>query len=491
MLISRFAQILYDRCRACISKLPEAARTGLEAYLEQLQKMDQESKLYSQLLTDLPLHVSEEISKAVSRRIIGIISEYNRIYRSIQPAPPYDEEQYTTAYRDIFRSVLYPTITAIETVGINSSFAQRLAIESLGNVQHLTTFVLDVATEIDHSDLLASNISHLTRLQTFVYKYDCTDQVVEQLALHCSQLQYVSFSNSTAVTDGSVPHLLRLRKLEYLNINNTCISCESYQALLKNLPEIANINCQDQYEGVLDNIGTESLDTVTKYRGSIRNTQILTQICPNITELKLYLVDYDLSNLAALNNLKTLEVYISNYITSNLQVLLNVAGSRLTSLELYRVQNVNISHIIRYCSQLLLLSFVKCTFISMEFDSGARHFISVRDISLVEADTQEMLFPQFKYYVNLKSFNCRGLRIINDVLVEQAIRQGALAKLEEFLVDETGVGNLTIDTAQRIITHCNFLRVIGRLDTWDQLTAADKSTVRNYIQRNNLNIQVQ
>jgi hypothetical protein len=127
----------------------------------------------------------------------------------------------------------------------------------------------------------------------------------------------------------------------------------------------------------------------------------------------------------------------------------------------------------------------------MEFDSGARHFISVRTIKLIEADTQEMLFPQFKYYVNLKTFNCRGRRIINDVLVEQAVRQGALEKLEVFLVEETGVGNLTIDTVQRIIMHCKFLRIIGRLDSWSQLTAADKSTFRNFIQINNLKIQVQ
>jgi hypothetical protein len=127
----------------------------------------------------------------------------------------------------------------------------------------------------------------------------------------------------------------------------------------------------------------------------------------------------------------------------------------------------------------------------MEFEPAARHFISMRTIKLEEADTQEMLFQQFKYYVNLQTFNCTGLRIINDVLVEQAIRQGALAKLEVFLVEETGVGNLTINTANMILSHCKFLIIIGRLDSWGQLTAADKSSFRNFIQINNLNIQVQ
>jgi hypothetical protein len=236
--------------------------------------------MYSEILTSLPSQVSEEISCAVTVEIILIISKCDAMYRNIRPATPYDEKQYTTAYRNIFRSVLYPTITAIDTLGIYSSFAQRHIIETLGKVQHLTALILDTQTETDHSDLLASNISHLTRLQTFTYKFHCTDQVVQQLALHCSQLGDVSFSNSTAVTDASVPHLLRLRKLKYVNIDNTSISCESYQALLQYLPKIANINCQHQYEGVLNNLGTDILDTVTTYRGSFRSSEILTQICP-------------------------------------------------------------------------------------------------------------------------------------------------------------------------------------------------------------------
>jgi hypothetical protein len=275
MLIRRFIRLLNLRIWACNRRLPEAARTGFEAYLEQIQKMQHESQMYSEFLTSLPSEVSEEISCEVPVEIILIISKYEAMYRNIQRATPYDEEQYTTAYRNIFRSVLCPTITAIDTLGIYSNFAQRLVIETLGKVQHLTAFILDVPTETDYSALRASNISHLTTLQTFTYKFHCTDQVVEQLALHCSQLRTVSLSNSAAVSDGSVPKLLRLQKLNFVDVSKTSISCESYQVLLKNLPEIASINCQHQYEGVLNNLRTEILDTVTTYRGSFRSNEIL------------------------------------------------------------------------------------------------------------------------------------------------------------------------------------------------------------------------
>jgi hypothetical protein len=52
----------------------------------------------------------------------------------------------------------------------------------------------------------------------------------------------------------------------------------------------------------------------------------------------------------------------------------------------------------------------------------------VRSINLIEADTQGIIFPNLKYYVNLEEYYCRGLPIINDTLMREALRQGALAK---------------------------------------------------------------
>jgi hypothetical protein len=182
---------------------------------------------------------------------------------------------------------------------------------------------------------------HLTRLQTFTYKYHCTDQVVEQLALHCSQLRTVSLSNSAAVHN-----LLRLQKLNFVDVSKTSISCESYQALLKKFPEVANIICQHQYEGVLNNLGTEILDTVTTYRGSFRSTEILTQICPNITELILYEVYDDHSNLASVCNLESFGLFGGNCLSSNLRMSVRDLGRSVSDLHLNRFINVDISHII-------------------------------------------------------------------------------------------------------------------------------------------------
>jgi hypothetical protein len=142
-------------------------------------------------------------------------------------------------------------------------------------------------------------------------------------------------SNSAAVHN-----LLRLQKLNFVDVPETSICCESYKSLVKKISEVANINCQYQYEGVLTDLRTEILDTVTTYPGSFRSSKILTQICPNITELILYEVNGDLSNLAALKNFKTLEVSSGSYITSNLQVVLNVVGSRFSNLKLHRVIDV-------------------------------------------------------------------------------------------------------------------------------------------------------
>jgi hypothetical protein len=187
-------------------------------------------------------------------------------------------------------------------------------------------------------------------------------------------------SNSAAVCDGSVPHLLRLQKLNFVDVSKTFISCESYQALVKKFPEVANINCQHQNEGVLTDLGTEILDTVITYRGSFRSSEILTQICPNTTELILYEVNDDLSNLAALNNLESLGLFGGNCLTSNLRMDVRDIGRRLSDLHLNRFINVDISHIIRYCSHLIVVDLDACIFVSSQgiaFDPTAYNFLNV------------------------------------------------------------------------------------------------------------------
>jgi hypothetical protein len=494
MLIQRIINILQDRSEACIRGLHPAAQTGLQAYLEQIQNMQHESDMYSELLTFLPMQVSEDISSAVVTKIIDIISNYDREYKRLQVASTHDEEQYSTACRNIVRSVLCPSIREYDMTQISSSFAQKLVIETLDSFHNLTSLVLDTETENDHSGLLASNIHHLSNLEIFIYKFHSTNDVVEQLGLHCNALIVINVSKSRAVTNVCVPHLLRLKKLHYVNVSKTSITDVLYQVLLINLPEIENIICTDRHENVLYNIGTESLHTIKLYRGCIINMDILTQKCSNITSLTLYQVNDDVSNLTALNCLKSLKVLKGNYETSNLQVILNGTGHRLNELCLLRVDNVNISHIIMQCSGLNKLGIEQCTFVPVDqntvFHPQNPHFRSVIELVIMQRNENEICKQNFQYYVNLESFACSGDEILNDDLVSQAIRQGGFKNIVELLIYETGDGVLTMRSAELLIEYCERLRLLGLLQRWGRLTEDDISNLKNIIISRNLDLKI-
>jgi hypothetical protein len=72
-------------------------------------------------------------------------------------------------------------------------------------------------------------------------------------------------------------------------------------------------------------------------------------------------------------------------------------------------------------------------------------------INIIEADTQGIIFPNLKYYAYLEEYYCRGQKIINDTLMREALRQGALANLRQFRVVELGDGALTLRNAERIL----------------------------------------
>jgi hypothetical protein len=85
-------------------------------------------------------------------------------------------------------AVLPRSATKYNTTGISSSFGQKLIIQTLQYVPELTILCFDTGTEIDNSSLLSTNLHHLKKLQHFQYEYHCTDEVVEQLGLHCTEV---------------------------------------------------------------------------------------------------------------------------------------------------------------------------------------------------------------------------------------------------------------------------------------------------------------
>jgi hypothetical protein len=464
-----------------MSELSSAAQAGSQNYLQHAERVSNECAMLHEILSSLPIHVLEGLSPKAVDKFMKIITSYDRESgRFFKLAAWYNEEQHSSVCTNVLRSVLFSCIKMYNTSSISSSFAQRLIIQSLDRARSLTGLFLGTLTETDHSAILASNIHHLTQLTMFRYCHHCTDEVVRQLALHCKKLFYIDLTESSSVTDVSIHYLLELKEMQYVHLLRTSTTLRSYCLLIAELPLIKNIitfTPFTQITPILDNIRTQSMSKITYFFGFVGNTTLLTQKCPNLIHLTVYRHNGDLSSLAALAalaSLTSLHIIRGNYELFNLDAVLNGIGHRLCELGLYEVENVNMTDITTLCSGLKRLILECCAFVPLdygrEFNTETQHFKSVLRLKIIQNSLSQFDYPHLRYYVNLEVFECAGLHFLDLEFMREALQHGAFRKLKCLTIKETGNGGLTVSTVDLLIQHCENLKVLGNLKTWQQLT---------------------
>jgi hypothetical protein len=238
---------------ACIKKLRKMFNDVLEnwikilclaeigvpgSYLQKVKDVKNECKTMNEHLTSLQTHILDDLIPLLVDDFLNKISSHHESFLGLKGICKLTEKEHETVCTEMLKSVLGPSTRRYNT-GTMSSFKQRLVIQTFPSTPNLRVLVFSTAPETDNSALLADNIHHLKHLVSFQYNYRCTDQVVEQLALHCSKLRKIDVSNSLAVTDGSVQHLLKLKDLIELDLTGTSVT--EINLLKLELPNITNI----------------------------------------------------------------------------------------------------------------------------------------------------------------------------------------------------------------------------------------------------------
>jgi hypothetical protein len=486
--------MICDACESWTKSLRDAAETGSEAYLKQTQNVMTDCDTVHELVTSLPTDILEPLAPVVIRKLINMITTYDGSCCELKGAFWYDEDHQITVCSKIFNAALFTCTRAYYTKDISSSFSQQLIIRTLDCVPNLTILAFNIKTEIDNSDLVASNIHHLRNLKSFQYTHHCTDEVVQQLALHCAKLRTVIFTYSYAVTDASVQHLITLNNLEHVSLMFTSITSQLYGTLLSELPNVNNIAIMSPAYDVFQHIPNEELHTITQYVGYIRNINIVTQKCPNLRTATMYGINQNITNMTALTRLVKLQIITGNYEICNLNAVLIGMGHRLRHLHLINIQSVNIVDIVNLCSSLKHLILKACTFVPLngnaELDTDLPHYRSVTDLKLLENSPPQTDFRHLRHYINLQIFECKGVNILTDGFIEDAMRQGAFRNVLRFWVVETGNGALTMRTVELLLQHCKRLREVGYLGSWRLVAPELISNLRNRIVIMNLNLHI-
>jgi hypothetical protein len=368
MYIRKERAMLHDVLEGWIEKFYQAHGRGIRYYRQQVEDVTSECQKVNELLTTLPTYILDDLTALVLSDFVKEISSHHKRDRGFKRITRYDDEMHKFVCTNMHKSVLLPSTKRFNT-RIRTSFEQRLIIQTFNSTPNLTKLVFATAAGSDNSSLLASSIHHLRLLVSFQYNYQCTDRVVEQLALHCTELKKIDVSGSRAVTNVSVQHILKLKNLEHADIMDTSITSEFYGLLLSELSRIANIVWSLPVCFVLNSVATENLHTITYVNGPVYDTNILIRKCPNIRILILHSVFYDLSSLTALNGLVDVRIEQGDYEGSNMDVLLTGIGHRLDQLHLRDVHNVHMTDIITLCSSLKVLFLYSCTYVSEDLYS--------------------------------------------------------------------------------------------------------------------------
>jgi hypothetical protein len=474
--------------------LREAAETGSGAYLKETQNVmtncDSVHKFLTSLLTGILAHQASLITKET----ITVITNYDEGCYELKRASWYQDEKHNTVCVKTLRAVLPVDIKEFVIDCGSSGFAQKLIIQTLDCVPDLTILSFSTETKIDNSALLTRNIRHLRNLQSFVYLYHCTDEVVEQLGLYCRELKTINLKYSRDVTGTSVQHLLKLKKLEYLYLTYTSITYQLYGSLLSELPSVCNIATMSATCDVLDHISKEKLLTIKQYVGLIHNIDNIIHKCPNLTRAEVYPFDQDLTTFIALTKLVNLQIMIGSSENCNLTGVLIGMGGRLSDLTLFRIRNVNIANIALLCSPLKRLILDACTFVpfnkNADIDTDLPHYRSLTEFKLGGTSRQEIDVRHLLHYVNLQIFEYEGMDILTDDFIRDAMLQGAFRNIQRFWIEETGDGALTMRTVELLLQHCEDLREIGLLRSWRRVTPSECSDLRERIRIKNIDLHI-
>jgi hypothetical protein len=387
--LPEYVNLYCGTCERWISKLRQAQATGRLAYWNMTWSVLAECRQIERSLSEFPYSIIEMMSPQLTRKFAKMIGAYDYETRYFDSRLD-NEERHKSVCTAMFRSVLTPYVYTDDDEILSHTFTQDLVFETLDRVPGLRTLDLTCSIRGDNRAHLARMICRLSHLQAFTYPCDCTDEVVEQLGSNCSRLKELDLYLSRGVTNASVQHLLKLRELEFLNLDGTQIDSKQYGLLLSELPIIKNIWFRKMEENILDQVAEENLHKVSQVSGHFLNIHMLAQRCPNITTLDIdvpvYRPSLELSDLAALTTLRTVRIlgkyYISSqrYITYNLHAILTGIGPRLTDLTLDSFDRVKLQDIVTLCPALASLSLLECTLLPLDPNNRSTPIYPISEI---------------------------------------------------------------------------------------------------------------
>jgi hypothetical protein len=431
---------------------------------------------------------SDYIVRFAIKDFTNIIATYDNVIRRTLITRLDDRQIHRDICTTMLKAVLLPCMHRCNIGTTDSKFVQEILVQLLYCVPNINRLILPSEERLYYMQLLVERVQILTRLREFRFHISCTREIIIKLSKYCPYLNKLSVQDSIRVDDVCVEHILNMAHLHSLNVSNTSVSPSGYTTLLAGLPNVRGVIWSGPVDLVLTDL-SGSLPSVRKFDGTISAAGLLVQKCPNIKQLFLHFLTNDMSDLGELRKVTYLSIRNCSCTVIRLSDALIRLDSKLSTLEMHEVENVNVNDLINYCTVLNELRISCCSITFTEiFRHTSPHFRNLKKLRLRNNRGASSFYSALHLYENLKIFHVVGTRQINDELINQIMAAGGFRNLTEFVVDHCG--QLSMDTTSSIMNNCPNLIKLGNLDSWPGVPNEEISTFSNFVRNNNLSLTV-
>ncbi|KAK3922389.1 F-box/LRR-repeat protein 7 [Frankliniella fusca] len=351
---------------------------------------------------------------------------------------------------------------------------------------------------------ILSGVVQMKNLVSLCLCFDCTDHILSVVGQNCTLLQKLDVTSSRSVTDRSVPSLLNCSKLKQLLLYRTSVSTEGYAMLLSNLPFLEDLGRCDEFGYVLERIkmtgkfqGPFNLRYFQSRDVTTSHLHLLVAMCSQVTHVSIFHDERisDLTVLSSLEQLTELKLLSCDFFSDNIKSLLEAKGSNLTWLHLEHVEEIDLNALIyisQYCPLLKKLVLYNCEFLDhTSISLRTLHIPPFRHLERITciADCAQAHLE----FLLSNCFNIRFIQLgsstgIGDAIMAKVLDVNPMKKLEELRILYSD--DLSMRTVSLLMTHCENLRVLSELESWEGITKHELAAFRSEILKKNIDLDI-
>lgn len=349
-----------------------------------------------------------------------------------------------------------------------------------------------------------NGLNTMTNLRAVTLAYDCTDNILDLLAVTAPLIQHIDVSNSKLITDRSIDRLLRFKHLQSVQMDRTSVTMEGYSTLLLYAEELTDLGKNDDIGRLLEYLDewnpvkkTFKLQKFVTTYATSKHLKLLCEKCPDIDTVSVFhnVMLIDLMLLIGINKLSTLKLLSCDFFGDRIRDILEVKGCNLTHLHLEHVDEIDLNALIyisQYCPDLKNLSLYNCQLL----DSTSVYFrkpmippfMNLERLTFAAQGSRKHLEFLLKDAYKIKYISLGTQAPTCDQLFSNILGCNPLQFLEEMRIIHSE--ELTITTAYKLVNNCPNLRCLKELEGWVSVKECELDGFKQYIKTRNLDLDI-